>query len=209
MGLWYISSMKTKAANKSTVAPDDQNKVWDLNALIAKLDSIKGLEALLKFAKTIGKFVGSGIHREAFVVKTTKFQVILKMARFSGAETSNKSEIKVSHLYRKSPVLAKIYAHAKDGNWIIAEFVPEETQMGKIAAFFNLKIASDHHMHCSDFRLSRHVTDEASVKNHPWIVEYKKLLANEGVHDLHEGNWRMRATGEPVIVDYGFSKHNR
>lgn len=201
--------MKTKAAKQSTVAPDDQNKVWDLNALITKLDGIKGLEALLKFAKTIGKFVGSGIHREAFVVKTTKFQVVLKMARYDGAQSSNKSEIKVSHLYRKSPVLAKIYAHAKDGSWIIAEFVPEETQMGKIATFFNVKIdAGAHASKCSDWRLSSHVTGEPSVQKHAWIVEYKKLLAKEGIHDLHEGNWRMRATGEPVIVDYGFSKHN-
>lgn len=210
MGAWYISSMKTKAAKKSTVAPDDQNKVWELNDLIVKLDTMKGLDVLLKFAKTIGKFVGSGIHREAFVVKTTKFQVVLKMARFAGAQSSNKSEINVSHSYRKSPVLAKIYAHAKDGNWIIVEFVPEETHMGKIAAFFNLKIdAGQRNMRCSDYRLSGHITEDTSVKAHPWIVEYKKLLANEKVTDLHEGNWRMRESGEPVIVDYGFSRHNR
>ena len=210
MGAWYISSMKTKAAKKSTVAPDDQNKVWDINALIVRLDGIKGQTAVTEFAKLIGKFIGSGIHRDAYVVKTTKFSVVLKVARQEYAMTSNRSEIQVSHSYRKSPVLSKIYAHAKDGAWIIAEFISEETNMGKIAAFFSLKIDADQgNMRCSDLRLTRNITEIASVQNHPWIMEYKKLLANEKVADLHEGNWRMRESGEPVIVDYGFSRHGR
>lgn len=190
-------------------AADGAEKVWDLNELIIKLDSFKTLRETNKFAKDQGKFVGSGIHRDTYVVKTTKFLVVVKLARHDEAVSSNKSEIAVSHLYRKSPVLAKIYAHSAKGFWIIAEFVPENTHMGKIAAFFNVKIdKGSEELQCSDFRLSRHITGVASTKEHPWCKEYANLIAKEGVHDLHEGNWRMRTTGEPVIVDYGFSRHN-
>ena len=186
------------------------DKVWDLNNLILEMDKLKTIAASRKFGEQYGKFLGSGIHRDAYVLKTTKFLVVVKIARCAAALVSNTSEIKLSHLYRKSPVLAKIYAHSPAGYWIIAEFVPEIPNMGKVAAFFNVKIDKGcEELHCSDFRLSRHITSVPSTKDHPWCKEYANLLNKEGVYDLHEGNWRLRVSGEPVIVDYGFSRHHR
>lgn len=211
-----------------TLLSEDLRVSPTLAPFLQKLDEFSSESFKKQRATTIShignsfKRLGGGGTRDAFDIGDNKVLKIAFDVDFE-AYQQNQNEWDISHCGGPK-FLTKVYEHAENFNWIIAEKVDSITDQA-LSTLLSLKLGVKgvKRVDSNKFRL---IIEQGLQKNftsppgkiylelrkyNQWFLEFTDTLIKCNIEhsDFKFDNWGIRpSTGELVVLDYGFKRHN-
>ena len=191
---------------------------------LENLSKIRSFAGKLKYCKEqLGMPIGGGTSRIVFQIDDEK---VLKLAKNPKGLAQNEQEER-EYCRMFDSVLARVYEHAEDYSWIVAEYVlPAQTSDFKHVTGMSFKEFCDalkmmYNNYCSPltrrYDFNKPIEDEGAfwdkIYDHEWLTEINDFLCNTqyfGIGDLLRiANWGLsQRDGEDVLVilDNGLSE---